>query len=86
MPFIPPEILPLFDDLGILSPAESPWKRLPPQPIGTPIAVAWCDVHDAPEYMEMSLTRMAGRRIYIGQCPQCRTVFVRDAIPLGVPL
>jgi hypothetical protein len=85
MPVIPPEILPMFDDLGIVDAAECQWRRLPPHPAALRRSVCFCDSHPAPVQCELALTRLGGRRIYIGQCRLCLTVFVRDAV-VEVPL
>ena len=81
MPMVPPELLPQFDDLGIVDPAECPWRRLPPHPLSLRRSACYCDAHPSPLQCDLSLTRLAGRRVYIGQCPRCHTVFVRDALP-----
>ena len=80
MPVIPPEFLPLFDDLGIVDAADCRWRRLPPHPVKLRRSVCMCDAHSSPVQCELALTRLGGRRIYIGQCVMCHTVFVRDAI------
>jgi len=85
MPVIPPEILPLFGDLGIADPAECQWRWLSPHPVSLRRSASFCDAHIPPLQCELALTRLGGRRVFIGQCPQCHTIFVRDAV-LDVPL
>ena len=80
MPVIPPEILPLLDDLDIVDPAECQRRMLSPHPLSLKASACYCEDHAAPLQIPLRLTRLAGRRIFIGQCAQCHVVFVRDAV------
>ena len=86
MPFIPPEILPQLNDLGIQDASESLWRRLESHPEAFTFTSVSCGYIDPPVILETTLTWLAGRRIYIGQCPRCKAIYTRDAIPAGVAI
>jgi hypothetical protein len=83
MPMIPPELLPILIQLGIVDPSSSRWERREPWPLNRLRAHYFCPCGrrpDGQQQVELQYTTLAGRRIYIGQCPWCRTVYWREAV------
>jgi hypothetical protein len=82
MPTIPPELLPILADLGIDDPAHCRWQRHEPWPARRMRAHYFCPCGSRPEgqqRVEPKHAYLAGRRVFIGQCQWCKTVYWRDA-------
>jgi hypothetical protein len=82
MPLIPPELLPVLAGLGITDPAANRWERRDPCPIKYMRSHYYCPCGTRPEgqqRVELRYTVLAGRQIFIGQCPWCRTVYWKEA-------
>lgn len=84
MPVIPPEYVAQLDDLGITSAAESVWRYLPTEPEAFTFTSISCGCEEPPLGLSMTPTWLGGRRVYIVQCPKCRTIYWRNATPLGI--
>ena len=82
MPSIPPELLPQLAQLGIDSPEVANWKRLEEWSAHYVRAHYFCPcVNGSGEKrVEMAFTWLANRKIFIGQCRWCQTVYWREAV------
>jgi hypothetical protein len=67
MPFIPPEFLAQLDDLGIKDASQSHWVRLPTHPEAFTFDSVSCGCDEPPRSFQLTVTWLAGRRVYIGQ-------------------
>jgi hypothetical protein len=82
MPDIPPEYLPLLADLGILQPEHSQWKRLDPLSSKNLWSHHFCPCRTLSMQHRLDLTNtwLGNRKVFIGQCGKCGTVYWRDAV------
>jgi len=86
MPDIPPEIIPILAHLGIQNPAHSRWQRLDPWPGRRIHAHYFCPCgtrEGGQQRLQMEHTWLANRRVFIGQCGWCMTIYWRDAVKDG---
>ena len=84
MPAIPMDMLPVLTDLGIGEPEESAWKHLDPWPGKYLRAHYFCTCGNRPndlQKVELEHTWLGDKRVFIGQCRWCKTVYWRDALP-----
>jgi hypothetical protein len=84
MPLIPPEYVSQLDDLGITDTAESEWRYLAAEPEAFTFSSISCGCEEPPVTLAMTPTWLGGRRVYIVQCHKCRTIYWRNAVPLGI--
>ena len=83
MPEIPPEYLPILADLKISKPSECRWKRLEDWPSKNVRAHYFCPCGSRPDgqqKLDMAFTWLGNRKIFVGQCGWCMTVYWRDAV------
>jgi hypothetical protein len=86
MLYVPPEILPILTDLGIQQPTECRWKRLEEWPLRRMRAHYYCPCGTRPDgqqRVELAFCWLGGRRVFIGQCGWCMTIYWRDAVKAG---
>jgi hypothetical protein len=82
MPVIPPEILPILEQLGITDPTSSRWQRRESWPPGIR-AHHFCPCgtrSDGQQKVELHHAWLAGRRVFVGQCQWCKTIYWRDIV------
>ena len=85
MPDIPPEILPILTDLEIQEPSQSRWKRLEDRPTRPGRSHHFCPCgnrEDGQQQVDMTMEWLGNRRVFIGQCRWCLTVYWRDAVKM----
>ena len=82
MPDIPPEYLPLLADLGILHPENSRWSRLDPISSKNLWSHHFCPCGNGSlqHRLELMHAWLGNRKVFIGQCGKCMTVYWRDAV------
>jgi hypothetical protein len=80
---IPAEILPILDSLNIRDPANCKWKRVDAWPSRHVRSHFYCPCKTPDTRVDLEHTWLASRRVFIGQCPVCRTIVWRDSVKEG---
>lgn len=80
MPEIPLELLPILTCLGIVDPANCKWRSLLPWELRYIRARHFCECRSPSREVEMAFTWLGSRKVFIGQCSLCRTIYWRDAV------
>jgi len=82
MPEIPPEVVPLLDDLGLLDSSNSRWKKEYPCPLSFPCSHFQCACGSEKwgHRVDLAKVRFKSAVVFIGQCDLCHTIYWRPAL------